>query len=63
MKDLVEQFKPFRTVYVDSPGCRDLDLAHKKLDAALFAAYGWPDDLSDEGTLERLLRLNLERAG
>jgi hypothetical protein len=39
-----------------------LDLAHKKLDAAVFAAYGWPVDLSDELILESLLRLNLERA-
>ena len=40
-----------------------LDLAHKKLDAAVFAAYGWPEELSDEEILERLLALNLERAG
>jgi len=40
-----------------------LDLAHKKLDAAVAAAYGWPADLSDEEILERLLALNLERAG
>jgi len=39
-----------------------LDLAHKKLDAAVAAAYGWPADLSDEGILEKLLALNLERA-
>jgi hypothetical protein len=39
-----------------------LDLAHKKLDAAVAAAYGWPADLSDEQLLERLLALNLERA-
>jgi hypothetical protein len=39
-----------------------LDLAHKKLDKAVFAAYGWPSDLSDEEILERLLTLNLERA-
>ena len=39
-----------------------LDLAHKKLDAAVAAAYGWPTDLSDEQILERLLALNLERA-
>jgi type II restriction/modification system DNA methylase subunit YeeA len=39
-----------------------LDLAHKKLDAAVAAAYGWPADLSDEEILERLLALNLERA-
>jgi hypothetical protein len=39
-----------------------LDLAHKKLDAAVAAGYGWPVDLSDEQILERLLALNLERA-
>jgi hypothetical protein len=39
-----------------------LDLAHKKLDAAGAAAYGWPADLSDENILARLLALNLERA-
>ena len=39
-----------------------LDLAHKKLDRAVFDAYGWPHDLSDEQILERLLALNLERA-
>jgi type II restriction/modification system DNA methylase subunit YeeA len=39
-----------------------LDLAHKKLDAAVAAAYGWPADLTDEQILERLLKLNLERA-
>lgn len=35
-----------------------LDLAHRKLDAAVFAAYRWPRDLSDESILERLLDLN-----
>ena len=39
-----------------------LDLAHKKLDAAVAAAYGWPADLTDEQILERLLALNRERA-
>jgi hypothetical protein len=39
-----------------------LDLAHKKLDAAVAAAYGFPADLTDEQILERLLKLNLERA-
>ena len=39
-----------------------LDLAHRKLDQAVFAAYGWPDDLSDENILERLLALNMERS-
>ncbi len=40
-----------------------LALAHEKLDKAVFAAYGWPHDLSDEEILARLLALNLERAG
>ncbi len=39
-----------------------LDFAHKKLDAAVAAAYGWPADLSDEQILEKLLALNLARA-
>lgn len=39
-----------------------LDLAHKRLDAAVFDAYGWPHDLSDDDILARLLALNLERA-
>ena len=39
-----------------------LDLAHKKLDAAVAAAYGWTADLSDEQILENLLALNLARA-
>ncbi len=40
-----------------------LDNAHKALDAAVFAAYGWPHDLADEEILERLLTLNLARSG
>ena len=40
-----------------------LDLAHRALDAAVLAAYGWPVDLSDDEILARLLALNLERAG
>jgi len=39
-----------------------LDLAHKKLDAAVAAAYGFPADLTDEAILEKLLALNLARA-
>ena len=39
-----------------------LALAHRRLDEAVAAAYGWPADLSDEQILERLLALNLERA-
>jgi hypothetical protein len=44
-------------------------IAHRKLDAPVFAAYGWPTapltglghDLPDEEILSRLLALNLER--
>ena len=39
-----------------------LDLAHKKLDEAVFAAYGWESNLTDEEILEKLLKLNLERS-
>ena len=34
---------------------------HEDIDAAVFEAYGWPDDLDDEAILERLVALNLER--
>lgn len=36
--------------------------AHRELDEAVFAAYGWPTGLSDDELLARLLALNLERA-
>ena len=39
-----------------------LDMAHKTLDEAVFAAYGWDPAMSDDQLLERLLRLNLERS-
>ena len=39
-----------------------LDLAHQKLDAAVFAAYGWAPALPDAEILEKLLALNQERA-
>ncbi|MDE2746731.1 MAG: class I SAM-dependent DNA methyltransferase [Chloroflexota bacterium] len=39
-----------------------LDNLHRTLDAAVFAAYGWPADIEDEQILERLLALNLKRA-
>ena len=38
-----------------------LDLAHRQLDAAVYDAYSWPHDLTDEAILERLLALNLDR--
>jgi hypothetical protein len=42
-----------------------LDAAHKELDRAVAAAYGWADytpEMSDEIILQRLLTLNLERS-
>jgi type II restriction/modification system DNA methylase subunit YeeA len=36
--------------------------AHRALDEAVFAAYGWPSNLSKEEILARLLALNHERA-
>ncbi len=39
-----------------------LDMAHRRLDAAVAAAYDWPADLTDDEILERLFALNQERA-
>ena len=39
-----------------------LDMTHRRLDAAVLDAYGWPHDLTDDQILERLLALNAERA-
>lgn len=47
-------------LYNDRPAW--LDMAHRRLDAAVAAAYGWPADLSDEEILARLFALNQERA-
>jgi hypothetical protein len=35
---------------------------HDELDEAVFDAYGWPQTLTDEEILERLVELNAERA-
>ena len=39
-----------------------LEDAHRDLDAAVFAAYGWKPDLTDADLLTALLALNQERA-
>jgi len=36
--------------------------AHAALDAAVAAAYGWPEDITTDDALERLLELNLGRS-
>jgi hypothetical protein len=38
-----------------------LNLTHQKLDAAVFAAYGWQPNMSEDEILAALLALNLER--
>ena len=40
-----------------------LQMAHQKLDQTVMDAYGWPHDLAAPEILERLLALNLQRAG
>lgn len=40
-----------------------LQHAHRELDEAVAAAYGWPWPLADEEILKRLFELNQERAG
>ena len=35
---------------------------HDTLDRAVAAAYGWPEDISTDDALAKLLTLNLERA-
>jgi len=40
-----------------------VNLAHERLDAAVFAAYGWDAGIGDGEVLARLLALNLEREG
>ena len=39
-----------------------LDLAHRRLDAAVFASYGWDAAMSDDALLAALLELNLSRS-
>jgi type II restriction/modification system DNA methylase subunit YeeA len=39
-----------------------LENAHERLDEAVFSAYGWPLDLTEEEVLQNLLALNLERS-
>ncbi|MFZ3182355.1 MAG: hypothetical protein WA156_19600 [Methylocystis silviterrae] len=36
--------------------------AHDRLDRAVAAAYGWPEDISTEDALAKLLELNLQRS-
>lgn len=40
-----------------------LDQAHVRLNEAVFAAYGWSPDLSDDEVISKLLEMNLDSAG
>jgi len=52
-----------RTIWASPPGAGKVGLcmAHERLDAAAFAAYGWETPLEDKELLARLLALNLVR--
>lgn len=39
-----------------------LDALHRRLDAAVARAYGWPEDITDDDALARLFALNQQRA-
>jgi len=56
----VTRLPPLANLYKARPSW--LDNAHRGLDAAVFAAYGWPSGISGEEILERSLALNLARA-
>jgi hypothetical protein len=45
-----------------SRGAKSTLSLHDDLDAAVFDAYGWPRDLTDEQILQKLVDLNAERA-
>ena len=47
----------------DKPRAAWLTDAHRTLDAAVSAAYGWPSDLTDDQILQRLLDLNKAAEG
>ena len=59
--DVIAEARELLSAATEKPPC--LDLAHRGLDDAVLDAYGWPRDLGEGEILERLLALNLERAG
>ena len=52
--------RPLTNLYNERP--QWLVDAHRELDAAVAAAYGWPPHISDENALSRLLDLNVMRS-
>lgn len=57
-----EALTPAEEVIKDKGLILILEELHEKLDALVFEAYGWPQTLTDEEILERLVALNHERA-
>ncbi|MCX5868364.1 MAG: N-6 DNA methylase [Proteobacteria bacterium] len=55
------QKRTLTQLYNDRPTW--LDLAHRKLDEAVFMAYGWDPGITDDQILAALLELNLQKAG
>lgn len=53
--------RTFTNLYNERPTW--LANAHRDLDAAVAAAYGWPADIFDDDALARLLDLNHLRSG
>ena len=62
MTKLYNQLTELRETRDCSQPAYALLVAYEKLDEAIYTAYGWEYPLSDEEVLERLLKLNLERA-
>jgi hypothetical protein len=63
MTKLYNQLTDLRTSRDSSHPVYPLLVAHDRLDAAVAEAYGWEWELDKDTVLERLLALNLERAG
>ncbi|MDQ0512809.1 class I SAM-dependent DNA methyltransferase [Ancylobacter amanitiformis] len=68
MYNVLEKLRAGATLDADDIRIRDEGLVlilrelHDKLDALVFRAYGWPENLSDEDIIARLVALNKERA-
>jgi hypothetical protein len=68
MYNVLEKLKAGTVLNADEKRIKDEGLIlilkelHERLDALVFEAYGWPENLTDEEILERLVALNAERA-
>ncbi|WP_206026387.1 hypothetical protein [Roseimicrobium sp. ORNL1] len=68
MYNVLEKLRAGETLTEKDKGVHDRGLIsilkqlHDDLDAAVFAAYGWPTTLTDAEILERLVALNAQRA-